>query len=52
VRRLSSGKAVSGTFTAQWDLRDDHRDPVASGLYLLVIRAGNERRSHRVIALP
>ena len=52
VRRLAQGAAEPGTFTVQWDLRNGDGAPVKSGLYLLVVEAGGERRSRRVVAMP
>jgi hypothetical protein len=52
VHRLAEGSARPGRFAVDWDLCDGHGATVKSGVYLLVLDVGGERRSHRVVALP
>jgi len=52
VHRLAQGAAHPGRFDLEWDLRDSRGALVGSGMYLLVLDVGGERRSQRVVALP
>ncbi len=49
VRRLSPSTAAAGSIA--WDGRDDAGHPVASGVYLFVVRADSELRSVPVVRL-
>ena len=48
VRRLRSGDAAAGEYLLTWQGRDDHGQAVASGVYLLRVKAGSTRLNSRV----
>ena len=49
VRTLANGGFEPGVYRASWDGRDDHGDPVASGVYLYRLRAGEQALSQKAI---
>lgn len=49
VRTLASGMRAAGSHTATFSLRDG--DPLAPGIYMVRVVAGEHRRSLRVVAL-
>jgi hypothetical protein len=51
VRVLQSGFAPAGRHTLDWDGQDDAGRPVASGVYLVQLRAGDEIHTERVVLL-
>jgi len=40
VRTVVSGSLQAGVHTASWDLRDDHGNPAANGVYIWRLKAG------------
>lgn len=52
VRTLARGPLPAGTHRLSWDGRDDRGAAVAPGAYLVLLEAGGERRSRRVVRLP
>jgi hypothetical protein len=52
VRRLASGPATVGRFTAPWDLRGAGGTRVGGGMYLVVLDVGGERITRRLVAMP
>ena len=52
VRTLVRGALAAGTHRVSWDGRDDRGAAVAPGAYLVLLDAGGERRSRRVVRLP
>jgi len=51
VRKLFRGKKQAGTHTLRWDGRDDSGNSVVSGVYLLVVRAGERRFQEKLILM-
>ena len=49
VRQLLDRRVTAGAHTATWDGRDDRGDPVAQGVYFATLRAGDEKRTHRLV---
>ena len=52
IRTLARGSHPAGTHRVSWDGRDDRGQAVAAGAYLVLLDAGGERRSRRVVRLP
>ena len=51
VRMLASGELPAGTHDIVWDGRDDRGRQVSSGVYLGVLRTGEEVRTAKLIVL-
>jgi len=51
VRSLASGQVAPGTYRTVWNGRNDADVQVASGIYLLRLKAGNEVRHRRMVLL-
>ena len=51
VRTLASGQVAPGTYRTIWNGRNDADVQVASGIYLLRLKAGNEVRHRRMVLL-
>jgi len=51
VRQLVDGELESGFHRLVWEGQDDQGRVLASGLYLVVLRAGSEARTQKVIML-
>jgi hypothetical protein len=51
VRQLVHGHVPAGTHLVRWDGRSDAGDPVGSGTYLLVFRAGDTRQTRKLTLL-
>lgn len=51
VRTLISGGLVAGTYRITWDGKDDHDRPVASGVYLYRLDAGNFTEQRKMILI-
>ena len=49
VRRLVSENQVAGFHRVAWDGTDEEGNPVASGVYLYRLRAGNQQRARRLV---
>ena len=49
VRRLVAGRLAAGRHAVSWDGRDDAGRAVPSGIYLARLRAGNARRSAKLL---
>ena len=52
VRDLWSGVVSCSPLPMTWDGKDDDGRPVSAGLYLVDVRAGNERATLRLVGLP
>lgn len=48
IRTLVSGNQAAGYYTVQWNGRNDAGQPVPTGIYLYVLRAGNFVKSHKM----
>jgi len=51
VRRLAGGQWAAGRYALVWDGRNESRQPVSSGVYLLRLAAGDTRTSRRIVLL-
>lgn len=51
VRRVFSGVAAGGIQQLTWDGLNDHGRPLAQGVYLLYVRAGNRTESEKITVL-
>jgi hypothetical protein len=51
VRRLINEKKISGTYQVTWNGRDDRSVPVASGIYVYQLKAGDLQQSRKMILL-
>jgi len=51
VRKLFRGKKQAGTYTFRWDGRDNTGNSVVSGVYLLIVRAGERRFQEKLILM-
>ena len=51
VRHLVSGRLASGAHAVNWDARDDGGRPVATGVYVIRLQAGDRHESHRATVL-
>jgi hypothetical protein len=51
VRTLVSGRQRAGSYSLQWDARDAALVPVAGGVYLCELRAGDYRSVQRAVLL-
>ena len=51
VNNLVSGYHSIGSYTAQWDAKDDNGQPVSAGVYLYVIDVNNTQYSKKMILL-
>lgn len=51
VATLVSGKRQAGTYTIQWDSRDDNGSKLASGVYLYRLQAGQQQVETRKLVL-
>jgi len=51
VRTLASGKYASGKHEITWDGRDDNGKKLASGVYLLAMRAGEAVLTRKIILM-
>ena len=51
VRTLFRGNKQAGTHTFRWDGRDDTGNSVVSGVYLLVVKAGERRFQEKLILM-
>jgi flagellar hook assembly protein FlgD len=51
VASLVQGKREAGSYTVRWDGTDDRHHPLASGVYLLRLRAGEITQSRSVLLL-
>jgi flagellar hook assembly protein FlgD len=52
VRQLASGSFPAGASNLRWDGADDHGNRVASGIYLLSLRADGVTRTMKVSFMP
>jgi flagellar hook assembly protein FlgD len=52
VRQLASGSFPAGQHGLRWDGSDDHGRIVASGVYLLSLRADGLTRTMKVSFMP
>jgi len=48
IRLLDNGLRAAGIHRAIWDGRDETGRPVASGVYLYLLRAGLRRKAHKM----
>ncbi len=51
VRTLVSENKAPGSYTVQWDGRDDRGAPVASGVYLYRLEAGSYRAARKMVLM-
>ena len=51
VRALFRGNKQAGTHTFRWDGRDDTGNSVVSGVYLLIVKAGERRFQEKLILM-
>lgn len=51
VRTLVSGRRAPGSYSVDWDGRDQHGNQVASGVYLSRMQAGSFNQSRKLILL-
>lgn len=51
VRTLVAGEQTTGSYSIRWDGRADSGHPVASGIYIYRLRAGNNSAANRMILL-
>jgi len=51
LRRLVEAQAPAGTYRAVWDGRDEAGQPVASGVYLCQLRAGQRVEARKMVLL-
>jgi hypothetical protein len=51
MRTLVDRSIAAGKHEAKWDGRDDRGNAVASGVYLIVLRAGGEQQTRRALLL-
>jgi len=51
VRTLINEKRLAGTYTVEWDGKDDRARPAASGVYVYRLRAGEFTDSQKMILL-
>jgi hypothetical protein len=51
IATLAQGAALPGAHEAEWDLRTNAGERARPGVYLAVLRAGDERASTRVVVL-
>jgi hypothetical protein len=51
IKTLVSGEVPAGSYSASWDGRDDSGVPVASGVYLCVLKTGGEQSMSRRLML-
>jgi len=52
VRSLEDRFLSAGTHGLQWDGRNDAGEPVSAGLYLLIVNAGAQSRTIKMVKLP
>ncbi len=51
VRALREGAAQTGEYDVTWDGTNEHGDPVASGVYFVRVRVGQETLERKVVLL-
>jgi enterochelin esterase family protein len=51
IRLLGQGPENPGNHFLRWDGKNDNQQPIASGIYLLVIDVGNSRLSRKMVLL-
>jgi hypothetical protein len=51
VRTLLSGARSPGIYASAWDLRDDERRPVATGVYFIRLDAGSRKLTTHVVVM-
>jgi len=51
IRTLISGKKVAGSYSIEWDGKDDQARPAASGVYVYRLQAGEMTESRKMILL-
>lgn len=51
IRSLFTGTLSAGSHELIWDARDDHRNPMASGVYFIRIESDSVRQVHKVLLL-
>ncbi len=51
VRALRAGAAQTGEYDLTWDGTNEHGDPVASGVYFVRVRVGQETLERKVVLL-
>ncbi|MCR4438323.1 MAG: T9SS type A sorting domain-containing protein [bacterium] len=51
VRKLVDKPLPPGFYTTAWDARDEHGQPVSSGIYLCVLQHGDRTDSRRMVIL-
>lgn len=49
VRTLFSGQLAEGSYTVEWDGTDDNGNPLGSGVYLYMLRAGADHSMKKMI---
>ncbi|MFA6233856.1 MAG: HYR domain-containing protein, partial [Bacteroidota bacterium] len=49
VRTLVSTFLAAGTYTVEWDGNDDHGLPLSTGVYLYMLRGGNDHLERKMI---
>jgi hypothetical protein len=51
IKTLHSGMVKRGTYTLQWDGKDDHNAPAASGIYFARLTGSGTSRSQKLLLL-
>ncbi|NUO81650.1 choice-of-anchor B family protein [candidate division KSB1 bacterium] len=51
IRRLVSAEQQAGYHSASWDGKDEHGQPVGSGVYLYQMRAGNFSQTRKMLMI-
>jgi len=51
VRALREGAAQTGEYDLTWDGMNEHGDPVASGVYFVRVRVGQETLERKIVLL-
>jgi len=49
VRRLVTARMAAGEHRIVWDGRDEHHAPAASGVYFLLVQAGDQTRHLKLV---
>ncbi|MDQ7798390.1 MAG: M28 family peptidase [Candidatus Edwardsbacteria bacterium] len=51
VKTLVSGDQPAGSYTLNWDRKDNHNKPVSAGVYIYHLSAGDNTQSRKMIVL-